>query len=98
MGLSDQHPSERWAEDTEVLKAHREATTKDEATGLGPVYIQNKGKSGAQDNPPDFKGKPENPTISLPPRPTQDGNFQRGTHALARSTSNHAPLIPTNPT
>jgi hypothetical protein len=65
MGLDDgPHPSERWQADTEILKAHREASTQDEATGLGPVYIQNK---GARDNPPGGPGQPK------APMPAQDG-------------------------
>jgi hypothetical protein len=65
MGLDDgPHPSERWAADTEILKAHRAATANDEG-GLGPVEIQNKAKRSAQDNPP--------PTPNTPKPPVQDG-------------------------
>src|SRR5579862_7346002 len=71
MGLSDQHPSERWAEDTEVLKAHRAAC--DEGGGLGPVLNM---KRGAQDNPPATPGTPK--------PPAQDGKFERGTDGVAR--------------
>jgi hypothetical protein len=57
MGLDDgPHPSERWAADTEILKAHRAACAADENSGLGPVEIQNKRKPGADEQQPDVTG------------------------------------------
>jgi hypothetical protein len=60
MGLSDEHPADRWAQDTEVLKAHRAACASDENSGLGPKTIQKRGtpneeqaltaKAGAEDH------------------------------------------------
>jgi hypothetical protein len=41
------------------------------ATGASPGASERQIQS--QDNPPDFENKPENPTLSVPPRPTQDG-------------------------
>ncbi|MGO9994700.1 MAG: hypothetical protein ACLPTF_19585 [Steroidobacteraceae bacterium] len=87
MGLSDQHPSERWAEDTETLKAYREAA----ATG-GIA-----GKVAGTDNPPDFEGKPDNPALSVPPRPTQDsklGIYVRGLDHAVRFVPHGGQMLP----
>jgi hypothetical protein len=68
MGLSEQHPSERWAEDTETLKAYREAA----ATG-GIA-----GKVAGSDNPPATPGTPK------PPVAGADGRFMIGTDGVPR--------------
>jgi hypothetical protein len=73
-GLSDEHPSESWARDTETLKAYREAA----ATG-GIA-----GKVAGSDNPPDFKGEPDRPGLSAPPRQTQDGRYSVGSDSVPR--------------
>jgi hypothetical protein len=59
------------------------ATGEDESNlGLGPAYIQNKKKAAeGEDAPPEFPGKPANPT---PSKPAQDSVAvgKQGQHAL----------------
>jgi hypothetical protein len=52
------------------------------ATGASPGASERQIQS--QDNPPDFEGKPENPTLSVPPRPTQDGRYTIGSDSVPR--------------
>jgi hypothetical protein len=61
------------------------------ATGSTPGSSERQIQS--EDNPPDFKGKPDNPTLSVPPRPTQDGRFERGTDGVARFTSSDGRVV-----
>jgi hypothetical protein len=67
-GISDEHPSESWARDTETLKAYREAA----ATG-GIA-----GKVAGTDNPPPTPGTPKPPA-----QDSQLGTWVRGLdHAI----------------
>jgi hypothetical protein len=85
MGLSEEHPADRWAQDTEVLHSHREARADDEG-GLGPVEIQNKAKVRGMDNPPDFQGKPANPKLG---KPAQDSALEGAEDDRIRLSGHH---------
>jgi hypothetical protein len=76
----------------------REKANDDANTGLGPKYLQNKGdpddpsgmgpreiqnKGKANDNPPEFAGKPANPTLG---KPAVDGRYEIGSDGVPRFT------------
>jgi len=69
LGSDAEHPRDTV---NDWISTIRDCKANDEG-GLGPIHIM---KRGAQDNPPDFQGKPENPTLSVPPKATQDGQPQ----------------------
>lgn len=81
-GLSDEHPDETWARDTETLKAYREAA----ATG-GVA-----GKVAGSDNPPATPGAPKPPVAGKDS--AAGGTYVRGLDQQLRYVPHGGRMLP----